>query len=448
MNRRAFILAVAGVCFGVAIGGLIFSELNLAIASMQRTLGASLHGMQWLINIYGIIVCSTLVIFGRLGDMFGRKRLYVIGLVILAAAMAGMGLSQNIGQAIFFQAVDGISSAIVMPISQALVTNIFKDDKKSLALGLWSACIGIALAIGPLYSGFVIHAWGWRWVFYLNVPIILLSIVLVALYCPESKSNEKEIRVDGWGSLSLALSVATIVMALVQFEIWPLWVTVMLVVISSICFITLLRVERRAKQPIIRKDLFGNRAFVLSSSSNALLIGFIWCGLFLIPLYLQNVFGLSAFHSGIVISIVTTPVILFSFANHRLYHFFGCKRLIRVGFVSLMVSAFLLYCFSKDMSLIVVVCAALTFGIGWGLIWSPSATKAISTLPQQHAGIASGTFVTFQEVGGTLGLAMTLAVVRLNPVFSQGFKHGALVLLFASAFGFCLTLVMKQTVRL
>ena len=447
MNKKALILAVTGICFGVAMGGLVFSELNLAIASMQHTFGASLRGMQWLLNIYGIIVCSTLVIFGRMGDMFGRKRLYVIALVILAVAIAGTGLSQNIGQMIFFQAINGLASAVIMPISQALVTNVFEDHKKSLALGLWSACIGIALAIGPLYSGFIIHGWGWRWVFYLNVPIILLSALLVALFCPESKSDEKHIHVDGWGSLFLALSIATIVMALVQFEAWPLWIVVMLVIISIICFVTLLRIEKQAKQPIIRKDLFGNRAFVLSSSSNAILIFFIWCGLFLIPLYLQNVYGMGALRAGMVISVVTTPVILFSFANHRLYHFFGCKRLIRTGFVSLMLSAILLFCFSKDMSLILVVCAALTFGIGWGLIWSPSATKAISTLPQQHAGIASGTFVTFQEVGGTLGLALTLVVVRLNPVFAQGFKHGALVLLFASAIGFCFTLAMQQTVR-
>jgi EmrB/QacA subfamily drug resistance transporter len=447
MKRLVFILAIAGVCLGVATGGLIFSELNLSIASMQQALQAPLHSMQWVINIYGIIVCSSLVIVGRLGDMFGRKRLYVIALAVLAIAILGTGMAQNINQVIFFQALNGLASAVIMPISQALVTNLFDDSKKSFALSIWSTSIGVALAAGPLYAGFMIHALSWRWVFYLNVPVIILSLVLVLFFCSESKSDESKVVVDWWGSLLLALTMASLVMALVQFEVWPLPIIILLMGLSVIFLLFLLKVEQSAQQPIIRRDLFANRAFLLSATSNALLLFFIWSFMFFVPIYLQRVVGDNVFYSGLILSIATLPLITLSSLNHVLYHRFGCKRLINIGFLSLLASSVLLFCFSKTVPMAIVVLAALTFGVAWGLIWSPSATKAISTLPRQHAGIASGTFVTFQEVGGALGLAITGLVVRFSSLFARGFKHGAIVFIVVSCLGLCISLAMKKTVK-
>lgn len=450
MSRlREFRFAVLGVCLGVAIGGLIFSEINLSLASIRDALYVNVADLQWVINIYGIVVCSCLVIAGRLGDVLGRRRLYLIGLALLALSMLGMGLGQHIQTLWVSQILNGVASAIIMPVSQALITHIFPRNRRSKAIGMWAGSIGIALGIGPLYAGIVIHLLSWRWVFLLNIPVIMISFMMVMLYVKDSKTKEKTPQIDWLGALMLTIGLGAIVTAIIQAELWPWKVTLALLVLSMLAFYALFQVERHVAQPIIRQDLFTNRSFLLSSLCNSFLLWFIWSSFFLMPLYIQDILHMNPLYAGLIMLFVTTPLSLFSFWTERFYYHFGPKRLIQCGFIALVISSALQYFIQGSTAhvFMLFIIAAFIFGLGWGLIWNSSATKATSTLPRSHAGIASGTFVTFQEIGGTVGLAVTGAVARLSPHLNVGFNHGMIVLFIISIVGFTIACFMHRLDR-
>lgn len=437
------VFSVVGVCFAVAIGGLIFSEINLALASIKNVFHASITQLQWILNTYGIFVSSTLVLFGRVGDIVGRKRLFIVGLGILSIAMLGSGLAPNIYVLIACQALNGASSAIIMPVSQAMLTNMYPPQRRSKAIGLWAGAVGIALGLGPLYSGIIIGMLGWRWVFLFNVPMILLALYWVIRYADESRTDEEAPQLDYLGALLLMLSLGAFVIMIVEAENWPLNISVLLLIISAIGFSLLYWVESKiAKQPIIRKDLFRNRAFFLSSFCNCCLLFFIWAGFFLIPLFLQQRLTYSPVMSGLIMLLVTIPLTLFSFYSEGFYYRFGPRRLILVGFLCLMLSAFSQLFFTNSVSGMTIMIATISFGLAWGLIWNPSATRAISTLSQSQAGVASGTFVTFQEIGGSCGLAVSGAILHYYADFITGYQHAAMILLIVSLVGFMAAYLM------
>lgn len=446
-QSRDFRLAVLGVCLGVAMGGMIFSEINLSLASIRTALHVRVADLQWVINIYGIAVCSSLVIAGRLGDVLGRRRLYLIGLFLLMLSMLGMGLGFHIQTLWAAQLLNGVAAAIAMPLSQALITNIYPEDRRSKAIGLWAGSIGIALGIGPLYAGMMIHFLSWRWAFLLNVPIILTSFLLVWRYVPESKNDTESPKIDWWGGACLMVGLATAVMAIIEAELWPWQITLVLAAMSCIAFFTLTLIEKRVPQPIIHQGLFTNRAFLLSSLSNALLLWFIWSSFFLVPLFIQNVLKKGPLAAGVIILLVTLPLSIFSFWAERFYHRFGPKRLIQSGFIVLIISSAIQAAIHGTHVMLWLAVAALIFGFGWGFIWNSSTTKATSTLPRHEGGIASGTFVTFQEIGGTLGLAVTGSVARLSSQFYNGFTHAMLLLIIVSIIGFVISSMMHRLDR-
>lgn len=437
-------LAVFGVCAAAAIGGLVFSEMALALASIKTHLHATLDQLQWTINIYGILVCSMLVAFGRLGDVIGRKKLFLISLLLLAISMAMIGAAHNIYFIIAAQGLNGIASAIIMPVSQALVTNMYDASDRSKAIGYWAGSTGIALGLGPIYSGFIIHALSWRWIFLLNVPMLIISFIVVLFFAHESKSDEQAPRIDWWGAIVLGIAMASFVMLIVQSELWPHSVLMLLAVISVASFILLFFIESNVPQPIIREDLFRNRAFLLASFCDCLMVFFIWADFFLLPLFLQTILHFTPFEAGLIMLLVTVPLVMFSMRGQWFYRKVGPKRLITFGFIFLLASAICQYAFKFNDHLSMVIIAALMFGLGWAVIWSPAATKAVSTLPLSHAGIASGTFVTIQEVGGSLGLAITGSVARLYPSLHEGFSRGMIVLIIMSIVGLVAALLMKK----
>lgn len=443
-SHRRLKFAIFGVCAASAVGGLVFSELNLALAALRIHLHATLGELQWVLNTYGIIVASTLVLFGRLGDVIGRKKLFMTALVLLALAMLITGMAHNIYVVIAAQALNGLSSAIIMPVSQAMVTNMYGESRRSKAIGLWAASTGIALGLGPIYSGFIIHALSWRWVFWLNVPMLAVSFVMVLLFAFDSRKKLESPRLDWLGSIILCVAMGCFVTVIVESQEFSRVTNAVLGFISMASFILLFVVESRVKQPIIREELFKNRAFLLASFCNCLLLFFIWADFFLLPLFLQNVLHYTPLHAGAAMLLVTIPLVIFSMKSQFFYDRFGPRQLIIVGFIFLVISSMIQYCFNAQISFGFIAMAALTFGIAWAMIWNPSATKAVSTLPLRDAGVASGTFVTFQEVGGSMGLAITGAVVRHFPSLAQGYPHGMTVLFCISALGLASAFRMQR----
>ncbi|OGO91637.1 MAG: hypothetical protein A3F41_03380 [Coxiella sp. RIFCSPHIGHO2_12_FULL_44_14] len=444
-TRGRRIRALIGICLGVAVGAIFFSAVNTALAAIQTSLDATLTQLQWVMNIFGITICSTLVTVGRLADIYGRKRIYLIGICLLAVSMLGSGLAPQVEWIIFFQAILGFSSAILIPVSQALISNLYSAEERSKAMGIWAAVVGLAMAVGPLYSGAMISWLSWRWVFLGTLPLIAISLILVALFSQESHSEEQESHIDYVGILLLFITISTFVLAVVQGQSWRASLVTTLYIVSVVAFVLLLYFEKKVIQPIIRGDLFKNRQFLTASIANLCLIFFVWASFFFMPLYFQTIRHYSPLQTGLMMLNVTIPLTIFSFTVGHLYRRWGAKWLIGSGFVFLLLSAVLQMYFQPNSNVWLLLMGTLAFGVAWGFIWTPSTTAAISVLSLQDAGIASGTFITLQEIGGTVGLAITGAVVRAHTNLLVGYHDGMWVLVVICLIGMMAAGLMQST---
>ncbi len=337
-----------------------------------------------------------------------------------------------------------MAGAVLLPVSQAIITNIFPEDERSTAIGIWAAVAGVSLAVGPLVAGGVLHALGWRWVFLIMLPLAALSFLITLFFTPETKLENGVEKIDWFGVGLLTLTIGSFVLAVMQGSFWSLTVIILLYLLCLISLALLLFVEKRVESPIIREDLFRNRTFVMASLGNCCIIFFAWAVFFLLPLYLQKIRGLIPLQAGLLMLFVTIPLAVLSPVVGRIYQKIGPKKLIIVGFVFLLVSSIMQMQFHHDTMLYFIIIGTICYGIGWGLAWNPTTTAAISSLPPKHAGIAAGTFVTIQEIGGTVGLAITGTVFRRHQDLITGYDHAMWVLVVVSALGLLTGLLLRR----
>lgn len=437
-------LGICGVLIGNMAMGLSFSLINTNLESIQQALGASLAQLQWIINIYGIFIASTLVTMGRLGDIFGRKRVYMMGMVLFGVAMLGGALAVNPAMIIGFQAIYGLAGAILLPLSQAMLIDLYPEEKKSTAIGMWACSSGITLAIGPIVGGMLLHSFSWRSIFLINIPFALLGLLLTGLFARESKTEGESTKLDWPGVFLLTLTIGIFILATVQCTVWNTWAIVGLFGLSVFFLVLLLYVEKRAEMPIIREDLFKNRMFLLCSLGNFCMIAFFWAGIFLIPLFIQKQLGFSPMQAGLMMLAFSVPIGLFSPLSGYFYDKAGPRRLIFIGFLSMIFSSFLLFYMCHEISPFTIALATAGLGFGISLLITSTTTGALFALSKNFAGIASGTFVTIQEIGGSMGLAVTVMIVRMQADFAKGFQNGMLALLIVSLVGLFSAVLMPK----
>lgn len=393
-------MAVIGILLGMAVLAAGWSSINMSLASIQSELKSSLLQLQWMMNLYGISICIALLPLGKLGDAYGRKLFYIAGLVGLGLACLGAGSAKSPEMLIAFMALFGLSGASVLTLSQALTVHQFPENQKSKAIAIWATFTSIALSVGPLLGGVIIKYLSWRWVFYINVPIAILALVLVSIFVKKEKT--RSIHCDWSGVILFALIVGALVSAIMQGPSWG-WGSLKIIGLFALAFISLISfiiTEKRSSEPLFQPKFFAQRGFLFASICNGCLIGFIWSIFFFVPLYLQNERNASPLDAGITMLLITLPVALFSMPVSKLYERVGPKILLTVGFALLFISVFFQSYLSIEWSCIII-------GFGWVLTWGPSASKALSSLPHHMAGMASGMFMSLQEMGGVLGLAIS-----------------------------------------
>ncbi len=220
LTRAQRWLALVGICVPMAIQPLNWSIVDTALPTLQRELGASVLQLAWMINSFGLLISILLVTMGRLADIHGGKKFFVAGAILLGVASLIAGFAEHPGWIIATQGLQGVAGSILMPVSQALLSHLFPEKERAKAIGIWAAVFGIALGLGPILGGAIITYFGWRWIFFINIPLVLVGIFFTIRYVTESKSHKHGGTIDPKGVLLLALSIGSLLLGVMQGPVW------------------------------------------------------------------------------------------------------------------------------------------------------------------------------------------------------------------------------------
>ncbi|OGN67083.1 MAG: hypothetical protein A3F79_03165 [Chlamydiae bacterium RIFCSPLOWO2_12_FULL_45_20] len=402
-SKKAF--AVVGIGLGVVVLGMIWSLVNTALASIQKDLFASILQLQWMMNCFGIFLCVPLLMMGKLGDAYGRRKIFLCGLIIALLASVIGGFATRMEFLIACMGLFGLAGSMILPLSQALLVHQFPEDRKEKAVALWSIFASLSLACGPIVSGFILHWLDWHWIYWIDIPLIMIAIAIV-YYFVDQESEFHKPHCNWTGVGVLALIVGSLVMGIMQGPTWG-WTSLSIISLFVLWMTSLglfIVLERTTNTPLFRPDLFSNRCFLFSAIPNGCTIGFLWVVIFTVPLYLQHILQFSPLQTGFFLLLITLPVFFFSVTVSKWYHKWGAKRLMLLGYTLFLIGFFLQAFVHPNYWSLGIGCLAI--GIGWVLTWGPSISNSLSSIPHHIAGIASGMFTTLQELGAILSLAI------------------------------------------
>ncbi len=400
--------ALLVVSLGVFITTLDGTIVNIALPSLSSELGASTRQLQWIVDSYLLVFAGLLLAFGGLGDRFGRKRSLIIGLVIFGLTSAYAGSVGTPGELIVGRALMGVGAAAIFPATLAIITNMFTDPiERAKAIGLWSAMSGVGVAAGPISGGWLLENFWWGSVFYINIPVVIITIAAAMVVVPESKEAEA----PGLDIGGLVLSVAAItalVFAIIEAPEfgWLAWETMVGFVISAALLAAFVWWELRVEHPLLPVRIFENLRFSAASvsvtSAFFALFGFI----FLITQYFQLVRGYSPLQAGVRTLPVAISIALASVLSPRLVEFIGTKMVVAGGLASMAAGFAWVSTASATTPYLEIVGQMILLGGGLGATTAPATESIMGSLPVDKAGVGSAVNDTTRELGGTLGVAV------------------------------------------
>jgi len=405
-NRRWWTLAA--MCFALFMVMLDNTVVNVALPSIQDDLHTSVAGLEWTVNAYTLAFGVLLVTGGRLGDMFGRRRVFLIGVVLFAASSLFIGFSQSSAWLICGRAIQGVGAALMMPATLSIITNAFAPHERGKAIGTWAGVSALALAIGPVLGGVLVEHVSWQSIFFINLPVAVGAIAVTLFATHESRDETVVRKVDFAGIAAITVGLTALTLALVEAGAWG-WSSPQILglfALSIAGLVAFAQIERRVKVPMVDFGFFGSRTF-LGANIVAFIVTFSMLGMFFfLTLYMQNVLDYSPLEAGIRFLPTTLMVIIVAPIAGRLTDRIGPRPLITGGLtlvaMSLLWQSFLTPTSGFDF----LLPGFVLMGIGIALVMSPMSTAAMNAVDQSKAGVASGILSMSRMIGGTLGVAV------------------------------------------
>ena len=401
------------MCFALFMVMLDNTVTNVALPSIQRTFDASLPALEWTINAYTLSFAVLLVTGGRLGDIFGRRRVFLIGVVVFAAASATIGFAPTEGWLVASRAVQGVGAALMMPATLSIITNAFPPQERGKAIGTWAGVSAIALALGPLVGGWLTEDVTWRAIFFINVPVAAVAVAVTLFATHESRDETSTRQVDVPGIATLTIGLTALVLALVEGNAWG-WASagiIALLVIAVAGLVSFVVIERRAAAPIVDFAFFRSRTFV-GANLVAFAISFgMFAVFFFLALYMQNILGYSPLETGVRFLPSTLVIMVAGPLAGRLADRVGPRLPLVFGLLLVTVSLAWQSRIEVDTSYSFLVVPFILLGLGMGFTMSPMSTAAMNAVDRSKAGVASGTLSMTRMVGGTFGVAALGALV-------------------------------------
>jgi EmrB/QacA subfamily drug resistance transporter len=422
VNRKWWTLA--GACAGLFVLMLDSTVVALALPAIRHDVDASAEGLQWVMNGYLLTIAVLVVTAGRLGDMFGRKRVFLAGMALFAAGSVVSGAAGSQDALILGRILQGAGAAPMLPLSLALVCNVFTAEEQPRALGIWAAVSAVALAVGPLAGGLLIEL-DWRVIFWMNLPVCALGIAITLAAAPESTDPGAGSRIDWPGLALLSAGLTAVVLGLIQSQAWGAAAAAALVLVGLMLLGAFWAAEHRVREPIVEFALFRNGPYFGASAAAFALVGAYWAVMFFQPQYLQDVRGHSPILSGLMILPVTAPMVLISPFSGRLIARFGARRLMSAGMTFGTLGLLVLTRIDAESPYGLLLAGYLLFGIALGLVYAPMSTAAMAAMPREKVGIASGVLAMDRVLAGAVALAATGAA--FHALIGDGHSFAAAV---------------------
>jgi EmrB/QacA subfamily drug resistance transporter len=411
-NRKWWTLGA--MCFALFMIMLDNTVVNVALPSIQRDLDASISGLEWTINGYTLSFAVLLATGGRLGDIFGRRRMFLVGVVIFALSSATAGLAQSSTDLVVSRVVQGVGGALMMPGTLSIVTDAFPAHERGKAMGTWAGVSALALAIGPVLGGFLTEHVSWRAIFYLNIPVAVGAVTATLFAVRESRDTTVGREVDYLGVATLTAGLTALVLALVEGNSWG-WGSpeiVALLVTAALALTAFVLVELRVRAPMVEFRFFADRNFV-GAVVVALIVSFAMLGVFFfLALYMQGILGYSPLEAGVRFLPSTLMIVGVAPIAGRLADHFGPRWLIVAGLAILAASLYSFTSIAVDSTYLDLLPGFVLLGVGIALTMSPMTSAAMNAVAVEKAGIASGVLSMFRMVGGSLGVAVTGAIFQ------------------------------------
>ncbi|MGH3665173.1 MAG: MFS transporter [Egibacteraceae bacterium] len=426
-GRWVLVAAVLGS--GIAL--LDATVVNVALPTLGEDLGASLGGLQWTVNAYTLTLAALILLGGSLGDRFGRRRVFLVGVVWFAVASLLCGAALSIGQLIAARALQGVGGALLTPGSLAMIQASFHPDDRARAIGAWSALGGIAAAIGPFLGGWLVEAVSWRWVFLINAPLAVVIVVLALRHVPETRDPTTHGRFDVAGAVLGALALGGITYALVEgeggFAAPAVWGSAVVGVLGLVAFVV---TERRGRNPMLPVDIFASRQFTAANLVTFAVYAALGGVFFFLVLNLQIVSGFTPIASGMALLPVTVLMLLLSERAGLLAQRIGPRLPMSAGPLVCAAGPLLLSGIGADATYVAsVLPGVVVFGLGLSLTVAPLTATVLGAADVRHAGVASGVNNAVARAGGLLSVAALPLLVGLSGAdyqdparFVEGFR--------------------------
>ena len=419
-RRRQLVLAIC--CMSLLIVSLDVTILNVALPAMQTDLHASTSGLQWTIDAYTLVLASLLMLAGSTADRIGRKRVFVVGLVVFSLGSLLCSVAPGLDSLIWFRMIQAVGGSMLNPVAMSIITNTFTEPReRARAIGVWGAVVGISMAAGPLIGGLLVDSVGWRSIFWINLPVGLAALLLTLKFIPESRAPKAR-RPDPVGQLLVIALFGSLTYAIIEAPDSGFTSILPFAILALAALLALLWYEPRRDEPLIDLRFFWSAPFsgatVIAISAFSALGGF----LFLSTLYLQNVVGLDALHAGLWMLPMAVPTFLCAPISGRLVGSHGPRISLLIAGTAMTASAVLFAGFEAETSGVSRFIGYALFGIGFGFVNAPITNTAVSGMPRAQAGVAAAVASTSRQLGQTLGVAVVGAVLA-SGVSASSYKE-------------------------
>jgi EmrB/QacA subfamily drug resistance transporter len=413
VDRRAKILTLGAMCFALFMAMLDNTVVNVALPSIQTHFGSGVSGLQWIIDAYTLVFAAFMLTGGTLGDLYGRKRVFLIGLTIFTAGSLMAGLAPSLNALIAGRAIQGLGAAALLPGTLSILTQSFPDPReRAQAIGIWAGVSGLALAMGPIVGGALVDSLGWQSVFFLNIPIGIVAFIVALRVVRESKHPEGR-HLDLPGQLLAITGLGTLTYALIEANTygWTSPLILSLFAVAAVATALFIRVELRSSSPMLDLSFFRNRTFAAAATVAGLVSFGMFGVFFFLTLFLQNVQGYSALQMGVRALPMTGAIIFTAPIAGNLAGRIGPRIPMTVGLAVVGVGMLLMQRITPGMPYSALWWNLLLMGVGMGMVMTPMTAAVMNAVPRARAGMASATSNASREVGGVFGIALLGAIV-------------------------------------